>query len=148
MIEVKERLKVNQNKFFNKISESVCYDIEKSTGKKISPGSLFKGYKYKKIMKNKMGRKGDVEIIITDFKYPVSYGAKFKSINGINKINYKIDKIDEDVIDVTYSEDFLGNSSSINANFKFVSFFYNRKAKKRAKKMLRAMESYLLENDN
>ncbi len=148
MIEVKERLNVNQNKFFNKISESVCYDIEKATGKKINPGSLYKGYKYKKIMKNKMGRKGKVEIIITDFKYPVAYGAKFKSINGINKINYKIHKINDDTIEVTYTEDFSGNTNSININFKFVSFFYKRKAKKRAKKMLKDIELYLLQNND
>lgn len=148
MIEVRERLRVSANKFFNQIIESVCYDIEKSTGKKLGASNLKSGYKYKKTMKNKLGRKGSVEVVICDFKIPISYSAKFKSVNGINKISYKIDKINDDEIDVIYKEEFEGNSKSVDVNFKFVGFFYKRSAKKRARKMLKSLESYLLQNSD
>ena len=74
--------------------------------------------------------------------------ASFKSINGINKISYTIEEIEEYCIDVTYCEEFEGNSKSIDMNFKFMQFFYKRRAKKRASKILRAIESYLRQNNN
>ena len=83
MIQVKERLYVDVNEFFNQLETSIAYDIEQATGKKIKP---YKGYKYKKVMKNKVGRKGEVEVVITELTPPKCYSASFKSINGINKI--------------------------------------------------------------
>ena len=84
--------------------------------------------------------------MICDFKVPNSYSAKFKSVNGINKISYKIHKVNENEIDVTYKEEFEGNSKSVDMNFKFVGFFYKRSAKKRARKMLKSLESFLMQN--
>lgn len=37
MIEVKERLYVDVNEFFNQLEISIAYDIEQATGKKIKP---------------------------------------------------------------------------------------------------------------
>ena len=143
MIEVKERLYVQPEDFFQKIEESIVYDIEQSVGKKIKP---YKGYKYKKKMKSKVGKKGNVEILITEFKYPSNYSAEFKSLTGVNKISYAIDKIEDYCIEVTYNESFEGKSKSYNLNFKLMNFFYKRKAKKRAHRMLKAIESYLQSN--
>ena len=52
MIEVKERLNVSAKDFFSKIEESVIYDIEKSTGKKLVPRDIYNGFKYTKNLKN------------------------------------------------------------------------------------------------
>lgn len=145
MIEVKERLYVDVNEFFNQLETSIAYDIEQATGKKIKP---YKGYKYKKVMKNKVGRKGEVEVVITDLTPPKCYSASFKSINGINKISYIIEEIEEYCIDVTYREEFEGNTKAVDTNFKLMQFFYKRRARKRASKILRAMESYLRQNNN
>ena len=40
-------------------------------------------------------------------------------------------------------EDFSGASGAKSVNFKIMSFFYNRGAKKKAVKLLRNMESYI-----
>lgn len=132
---------VSAEKFFEQIEKSISYDIEKSTGKKIIP---YRGFKYKKIMQNKLGRKGDVEILIKDFKSPTIYIAEFKSINGINEISYDVKELGEDCIEVTYTESFNGNTKMLNVNFNFMNFFYKRRAKKRARKMLKSMESYII----
>lgn len=143
MVEVKERLHVDINEFFKQLEISIAYDIEKATGKKVKP---YKGYKYKKVMKNKVGRKGDVEVIITELNAPKCYSASFKSINGINKISYIIEEVGEYCIDVTYREEFEGSSKTINTNFKLMQFFYKRRAKKRASRILRAIENYIKQN--
>ena len=101
MIKVEEKLYVNADVFFDKIAESIAYDITASTGKNIRPKQIHKGFSYTKDMKNKMKR------------------------------------------EVTYMEDFSGASGAKSVNFKIMSFFYNRGAKKKAVKLLRNMESYI-----
>lgn len=97
-------------------------------------------------MKNKIGRKGDVEIFITKFQSPVAYSAEFKSVNGINKISYIINEVGENSIEVLYFEDFEGNTKFLDMNFKLMKFFYKRSAKKRAVRMLKKIESYINQN--
>lgn len=143
MIKVQEKLYVNADDFFEKIAESVAYDITASTGKKVRPKQISKGYSYTKKMQNKMKRAGSVKVTITDFEAPVIYKATFDSTQGINTISYEIEQLDEDHIGVTYTEDFQGASGAKSLNFKFMSFFYNRGAKKKATKLLRNMEAFI-----
>ena len=70
MIKVEEKLYVNADVFFEKIAESVAYDVTASTGKKVRPKQIHKGYSYMKEMKNKMKREGKVKVTITDFEAP------------------------------------------------------------------------------
>lgn len=53
MIKVEEKLYVNADVFFEKIAESVAYDVTASTGKKVRPKQIHKGYSYMKEMKTK-----------------------------------------------------------------------------------------------
>ncbi|MEG0736235.1 MAG: hypothetical protein RR441_05165, partial [Longicatena sp.] len=48
-------------------------------------------------------------------------------------------------IGVTYKEDFMGTTKSKDLNFKLVNLFYKKKARKRAVKLLRAIEKYVQE---
>lgn len=65
MIQVQELLYIDAADFFKHIAESVAYDISEATGKKVRVKQLHKGFSYKKTMKNKVGRKGEVDINIT-----------------------------------------------------------------------------------
>lgn len=145
MVEVKEMLYADSSDFFKYIAESVAYDISEATGKKIRPKQIQKGYKYKKKMKNKVGRKGDVEVIITEFDAPLRYSAEFKSLTGTNYLSYTIEEFEKGRIGVTYMEDFKGITKSKDLNFKLMNVFYKGKAKRRATKMLRAIEEYAKE---
>ncbi len=148
MVEVNEKLYVSAEAFFTQLAESVAYDVYEATGKKIRPKQLHKGYSYHKQLKNKIGRKGEVKVIITDFSLPSSYCAEFHSYGGVNKLGYQIEKIDTDCIGVTYTEDFIGNSKMADMNFRVMNVFYKKRAKKKAIRMLRAMETYIKENGN
>lgn len=144
-MEINEKLYVDADEFFNKMAESIAYDISESTGKKVRTKQITKGYSYTKKLKNKMGRKGEVKVTITDFESPRIYAAKFDSINGINYLSYEIEKFD-DAIGVTYREDFEGASISKKLNYKIMTFFYNRGSKKKARRLLRAMEQYIIQS--
>lgn len=134
-------MRVSAKKFFEQIEKSISYDIEQSIGKNIVP---YEGFRYKKIMKNKLGSKGYVEILIKDFKYSEIYVAEFKSVSGINEISYDIKELEENYIEVTYIERFIGKTKMLNANFNFMNFLYKRRAKKLAIKMLKSIESHII----
>ncbi len=146
MIEVKERLNVSAKDFFSKIEESVIYDIEKSTGKKLVPRDIYNGFKYTKNLKNKLGRRGEVDVTITHFVSPKLYGANFKSAMGINTIYYNIEEVDDENIDVIYKEEFIGKTNSMDLNFKIMNFFYKKRSKKRAIRLIKSIETYIKSN--
>ncbi|MEG0328876.1 MAG: DUF3284 domain-containing protein [Longicatena sp.] len=145
MVEVNEKLYVSADAFFNSIAESVAYDISDSTGKKIRPKQIKKGYSYTKVMKNKVKRKGDVSITISKWNPPYAYAAEFSSLTGVNYLSYEIEDLEGGYIGVTYREDFKGVSKSKDLNFKLVNVFFKKKAKRRAIKLLRAIEKYAQE---
>lgn len=145
MVEVQEKLYVSAEDFFNCVAESVAYDIADITGKKTRIKQIHKGFTYTKVMKNKVKRKGDVKVTITEWEPPYVYEAEFESLGGINYLSYRIEELSDGYIGVTYKEDFKGASGSKDLNFKLVNIFYKRKAKKRAITLLRAIEKYAQE---
>lgn len=146
MIEVKEKLNVEAGEFFSQVLVSVLYDIKSATGRDVKEGQIHKGYSYTKKMKNKMGRQGDVKIKITEFEPPVLYGARFQSLSGTNSIRYEIRDTGNGQIEVTYTEGYDGDTKSQDLNYRIIGAFYKRKAKKRTRQMLHAMETYIRQN--
>lgn len=144
-MQVQEKLYVSADEFFQKLGDSVAYDITNSTGKKIRAKQITKGYSYTKTLKGKVSRKGSVKVTIAEFEAPVKYVAEFQSSQGVNYVSYVIEQLDDEHIGVTYSEDFKGASAMKSANFKVMSFFYNRGAKKKATRLLRSIEAYIVE---
>lgn len=145
MISIQEKLYIDAESFFDAIAHSVAYDISDASGKKTSIKQIKKGFSYTKVMKNKVKRKGKVSVKITKWNPPFSYSAEFTSFSGINTLSYEIETLEEGCIGVNYMEDFKGVTKSKDMNFKLVSVFYNRKAKKRALRLIRAIEKYAQE---
>lgn len=145
MVQVQELLYVEAADFFKHIAESVAYDISEATGKNVRVKQIHPGFTYKKTMKNKVGRKGDVEVDITEWNPPRIYKAEFKSYGGVNTLSYEIEELEDGRIGVTYTEDFQGKNRTSNWNFKLMNLFYKGKAKKRAVRLLRAVEKYAQE---
>ena len=145
MVEVQEKLYVSAEDFFNCVAESVAYDIADITGKKTRVNQIHKGFTYTKVMKNKVKRKGNVKVTITKWNPPYEYSATFDSITGQNSLSYKVEDLEDGYIGVSYTEDFIGTTKGKDLNFKLVNVFYKRKAKKRAVRLLRAIEKYVQE---
>lgn len=145
MVVVQEKLYVSAEDFFNCVAESVAYDIADITGKRTRVSQIHKGFTYTKVMKNKVKRKGDVKVTITEWNPPKEYSAIFDSVTGQNTLSYKVEDLEDGYIGVTYKEDFMGSTKGKDLNFKLVNLFYKKKATKRAVKLLRAIEKYVQE---
>lgn len=63
----------------------------------------------------------------------------------MNTLSYEIEDLADGRIGVTYSEDFKGRNRSSDWNFKLMNLFYKGRAKKRATRLLRAVEKYAQE---
>lgn len=144
-MEVKQKLNVSAKDFFDALATSIAYDVSQAVGKKVSPTQLYPGYRYKKKMKNKVRREGDVDVVIKRFASPDCYEARFRSAQGTNIISYEIEDCKDGNIIVHYSERFEGGSTSKSLNYKLMSWLYVRGAKKRISRMLLSMEGYIKE---
>ena len=145
-MEIREKLKVTADEFFSRMMMSVLYDIKSATGKEVTGQQIHKGYHYRKKMKNKVGREGDVKVTITAYEPPHCYSASFDSVNGINRISYRIEETEDGGIEVCYQEDYEGETKSQNLNYRIIGALYKRGAKKRTKRMFHAMEDYIIKN--
>lgn len=145
MVEVKEKLYIDAKRFFKSITESVAYDIRESTGKNMRSNQIHKGFSYKKVMRNKLKRKGDVRITILEYDPPHVYRAEFVSAMGVNTVSYEVEELEDGRIGVIYKEAYHSDVKANNLNFKLVSFLYKRKAEKKAIRLLRAIETYAQE---
>lgn len=146
-MEVTEKLFVSDKDFFNMLEKSLIYDIKESTGKDISISQVHKGFSYKKNMKNKFGQKSDVKVTICEFTPYKQYKASFENSTGTTNIDYIIEPIDDNSINVSYSEEFESPSKSKSLNQKIMEFLlFNRKAKKHAVRLLQGMEKYIQNN--
>lgn len=143
-MQIKEMLYVSADAFFDQLAKEVAYDVTVSTNRKMRPKQVVKGLTYTKRLKSKMGSKGDVKVTIMDFQRPTIYRAKFEGPTGTNYLTYEVELMDdEEKIGVTYTEDFQGKSQTKKWNYTFMMLFYNRRSKKKAKHLLRSMETYI-----
>lgn len=146
MIKVQETLQVSAEEFWKQILQSAVFDIESAIGRKVTENQLCKGYRYTKKLKSKTGQTDTVYVTITELDELHCYAVEFMGTNGINKISYVIDPLEDERISVTYKEDFSGKTSSSDWNYRLVGMFYKRNAKKKIRRKLHGIESYIKEN--
>lgn len=143
-MQINEMLYVDAETFFDQLAREVLYDINVATNRTLREKQIKKGFSYTKKMKNKLGRQGEVKVIITDFERPRIYGAKFISATGTNFMSYEIEQLeDPNAIGVTYTEEFDGANKTKALNFKTTMLIYKKKSEKNARKRLRKMETFL-----
>ncbi len=143
-MKVEAHLEVSAEEFFERLLASVCYDIEKSTGKHKNPALLKKGFSYRKPIHTKLGHERDTKVKITRLERPVAYTCSFESMGDTNTVSYDLTPAaDGGGIDVVYEEDFGSEKKSRDVNGKIVGKLYERSAKKRMKNQLKAMERYI-----
>lgn len=140
MIEVKKTLQVSSAAFFNHILEALRYELDQNEKSKVE---IKQGIRYQKKLMNKIGTTGlvDVEIVkLTDDKY----SASFKTSQGETVTSYKVEALEDQLCEVTYSEEFIGASKTKQLNNKLMSLLYRRRSTKRMKYLLQAIETHIL----
>ncbi|MBS4535457.1 DUF3284 domain-containing protein [Clostridium sp. D2Q-14] len=136
-------LDVTKEEFFEFINDSLLQDIKTSTNREVSKEDIKKGYTYEKELKNKLGRAGDVEVNILEFEPCKEYIAEFKSNQGTNRISYNIKNLNDEKINVTYSESYIASDKLKDWNFKLMNLFYKKKSISRAESILKNIERYI-----
>ena len=148
MVEVSETLNVSASDFFDAIIESVVYDACQATGKNIRKSHLKKGFSYSKKIKNSFGKKENSSVVIQEFKAPSIYKVKFEGSTGYDIMTYKIESVEDEKITVRYSEDFISEFTVEGKSSKMMEKLNNKRAQRRAKKLLKNIEACIQNKQN
>lgn len=139
-------LDVSSEEFFNFLTLSVVKDVKESTNKNISQKDIVKGFHYTKQLANKLKREGSAKVIIRRFVANEIYEAGFETNQGLNTITYEVETLDDNTIDVKYTEDYIASDKIKGWNYNLVNMFYEKRAKKKAIALIRNIEAYILQN--
>ena len=142
---VQMRLNVTADELFDVLLNSIHHDIEQAKAKKVPIFKIKTGYTYTKILKNKIGQKTKATATITKLEKPTSYEITFKSGRGVNTVAYELKTLDEDVLEVTYSENYEAKTSWQAINNTLMSKIFTRPASRKAKALIGMMEAYILQ---
>lgn len=146
-MKVQVKLNVTAEEFFAAITRSVLFDAEQARGKKIPLKKLKAGFTYQKMLNAKIGGAQHVTTKITEFEAPVRYAASIVSSKGENTVRYVLEPVEgQNAVNVTYEEGYAGDKALNDLNGKFVGFFYGPFAKRKIKRRLHDMETYIKQN--
>ena len=145
-IEVLLNLKVSSEEFFDFLIKSIVLDVNENSKKEVSEKDIVRGFYYTKNMQNKVGKEARVKILIRELELNKKYTAVFISDHGENIISYQVEELDDGSIDVAYSEEYIAEDKMSKWNFNIVNVFYKRRAKKKAIKLVKNIEAYIISN--
>ncbi len=145
-MEINVELYATKEEFFDFLTRSILQDIQQSTKKELVKEQIVNNYSYRKKLKNKLGREGDVNVKILEFKPDENYRAMFKSNNGENIISYHVTPIDEQKINVNYKEEYVEADKIKGLNYKLINIFYKKRSEKNARKMIKKIEYFIEKN--
>lgn len=146
-MKVQVKLNVSAEEFFAAITRSVLYDAEQARGKKVPAKKLKAGFTYQKVLNAKIGGAQHVTTKITEYEPPSRYAASVISSKGENTVRYVLDPVPGELaVNITYEEGYAGDKTLNDLNGKLVGFFYGPFAKRKIKRRLRDMETYIKQN--
>ncbi len=139
-------MNLSQHDFFEYLTQSLMIDIFKNSDEFKNKNEIKKGLCYRKIFR-RSGKdlEGHVELI--EFIKPERCLSKIQLNSNISHVGYKIEKIDEDHIHVTYTETFDSTKKFHVWNYKVMSFILYYFNLKKMKRMLMAMEYHILNKE-
>lgn len=144
-MEITRTLDVSMEEMNAFIKDMVLQDIHTATGKKVKESEIGTGYKYRKKLRGRSGKEGNVTTRIDELTSGC-YRASFESAQGKNYLSYEYSKDDDGKVKLCYTENFDAQSKSKELNFQLMSFLYKRSNKKRINLMLTHIESLIQEN--
>lgn len=143
-MKVTKHLDVDAESFFACLLDSIRYDYEQTTGKKLADTRLKQGLGYKKGLRGKVGTSiHPVQVKVTELVRPRAYEAAFSSSRGVNSIRYDIAPDAHGGIAVTYREGSKSPSFWNELNDKLVGGVYGLFAARRIRRTLSNMERYI-----
>jgi len=134
-MKVKRKLNISATCFFDRIIESVQYDILDQTGQSVSPSGLA-GFEYKKTFGNNQRATIKISALEKDKKYQFITDT----VRNTFTTSYEIEAIDEGSCQVCYKEAVTSNRMIQNMNDKLVEMILSIFKKKRVNKLLQEIE--------
>lgn len=137
-MEIQMKLKVSAHDFYHVLLQSLINDIQNVTHQTVTEADLSCGYRYKKKSTQRQGSmiKVHVKKLVSDQEYLVHFTTSLDT----SVLHYRLEPIDENHCLVTYTEKYDRfdkqelSSSTLRAQ------------KKRAKKMIKAIEHSIIKN--
>lgn len=134
-MEIKKTLKIPASYFYQKILDSVLFDIRKQTGQAINAAQL-PNYTYEK----NFGNSGTAKIKVTQLIKDQSYHYETSSTRGTYQASYDIFANGPDSIQVIYRENAKANGKLQQANDAVMGIVLGYVRKRGFKKMLKEIE--------
>lgn len=97
---------------------------------------------------NSFGKKENSKVVIQEFEAPSIYKVKFEGSTGYDIMTYKIESLEDEKITVRYSEDFISEFAVEGKSSKMMEKLNNKRAQRRAKKLLKNIEAYIQNKQN
>ena len=94
------------------------------------------------------GKKENSRVVIQEFEAPSIYKVKFEGSTGYDIMTYKIESLEDEKITVRYSEDFISEFTVEGKSSKMMEKLNNKRAQRRAKKLLKNIEAYIQNKQN
>ncbi|WP_156299039.1 DUF3284 domain-containing protein [Streptobacillus canis] len=134
---VEKNIKVSSKEFFDFLIENLRQEMN-------IKGKIKEGMRFSVNLKTKTNQVTKSTAEIMNLTPNERYTLKYYSSLGENIVDYQIKEISSDEIKIIYDEIYITNSTMQRYNQMFVEFFYSFFLKRKKKKMLKAVESYLI----
>lgn len=135
-MEVNKVLQVPASFFYQKVIDSVLYDVKEATGKQVTEKQL-PGFEYVKEFNNKTSAK----IIIQEAVKDQCYQFRTATTKNTFDVRYQITPVDDQSCAVTYTESMTSKGTIQSLNDSVTGFILGFFKKKQLKKMLAMIEA-------
>lgn len=137
-------LHVSQKEFFEYLTQSIMIDIFKNTNVFKCKEEIIPGLTYKKKIKNANHTESNVHVELIEYQTPSLYKSKITNNFNINTITFECNEINENQVQIIYTENYDSTKKLQLINYYFVSFILSKTMKKKIKNMLLAMEKHIM----
>ncbi len=129
-MDIEMQLNVPVDYFFNRLIESVLYDIHAQTGKTVRAAQL-PNFTYRKKLAN--GNTG--HLTVTEYRAGGVYAYKMKTGRNQYHVRYQVTAAEDQTTRLAYKEEMVGATSTVTANNRLTGFMLGWFRKRRFKKM-------------
>lgn len=143
-MQVTVHLKCDAEGFFEQIRLSVLSDIQEARGKKAKASNVHAGYSFKRYLKGKRDPDHAAQVHITAWDPPRRYACTVTTAGGVTTISYDGEPTEDGGVDVTYTEEFEGSSTSQNVLQRAIGAVKQVPARSGVKNQLHALEGRAL----
>lgn len=141
-MEMSKQMDATIHEVYEVVLESLFQEVSQSSNKKIHKSVLKKGFHYTKRMKK--GKKYvEYRYFFKEFNEANGYQLEVKTNAGMIYMSMDWQELSEGGCLVTYREDFKADQELKGLMVRISDFFYQRKIKRHAKKMLDQMNRYI-----